>query len=98
MPGNLGRGYNFRDTDTPGDSMRARLQFLPGAATACLYSASIGIVTAAIGCMYARDLAFAARDFLAGFLLAAALFGYGLWRAHRPKRRAFLDRWYHAFD
>jgi hypothetical protein len=73
-------------------ALRNRLQLLPGAAAAALYAASAG----AIGCVHAGNLAFGARTAAIGFLIASALIGYALWRAHRPQRRAYLDKRYHG--
>jgi hypothetical protein len=77
-------------------ALRNRLQFLPGAVAAALYAASAGVVAGAIGCVHAGSLAFGARTAAIGFLIASALIGYALWRAHRPQRGAFLDKTYHG--
>ncbi len=75
--------------------MRETLQYLPGAATAALYAASIGLAAGVLGCVVAGNLAFGVRSALAGFVLAGAVFGYAAWRSMRARRSAFLDRWYH---
>jgi hypothetical protein len=68
---------------------------LPGAATAALHSASIGVATGVLGCIAAGSLMVGLRSALVGFVLAGAVFGYAAWRSARARRSAFLDRWYH---
>jgi hypothetical protein len=76
--------------------VRNRLNLVPGAAATALYAASIGIIAGTVGCIHAGNLAFGAQAAAFGFVIASALLGFGLWRLHRPQRRAFLDRDYHS--
>jgi hypothetical protein len=79
-----------------GDSiLRETLQYLPGAAAAALYAASIGLAAGVLGCIAAGSLMVGLRSALVGFVLAGAVFGYATWRSIRARRSAFLDRWYH---
>jgi hypothetical protein len=76
-------------------ALRSALQALPGAAAAALYAAAAGVAAGILGCVLAGSLMFGLRSALVGFVIAGAALGYARWRANRPRRRAFLDRWYH---
>ena len=75
--------------------MRETQHFLPSAAAAALYAASIGVAAGVLGCIIAGNLAFGVRSALVGFVVAGAVLGYATWRSIRARRSAFLDRWYH---
>ena len=76
-------------------ALRNALQALPGAAAAALYAAAAGVIVGILGCVLAGSLAFGLRSALVGFVIAGAVLGYARWRTSRPRRGAFLDRWYH---
>ena len=75
--------------------MRNALQALPGMAAAALYAAAAGVIAGILGCVLAGSLAFGLRSALVGFVIAGAALGYVHRRSNRPRRGAFLDRWYH---
>lgn len=76
-------------------ALRSALHALPGAAAAALYAAAAGVIAGILGCVLAGRLAIGVRSAIVGFVIAGAALGYARWRANRPQRRAFLDRWYH---
>jgi hypothetical protein len=55
-------------------------------AVATLYTASIGVGSAAIVAVLAQRLDHGARAGIAALLIASACFGTYLWRTHRPQR------------
>ncbi|MBX9588523.1 MAG: hypothetical protein K2X43_04410 [Hyphomonadaceae bacterium] len=72
--------------------MRTLLHLPLEIATAFFFAASIGIGAGAVATSYTHRLGDGVRMALVGFLVAAAGFGYVIWRHYRPRSRPGVRR------
>jgi hypothetical protein len=72
--------------------VRALLELPVEIATAFFFSASIGVGAGAVVATHTHRLAPAFQVAVAAFLLAAASFGYAIWRGHRSRSRRMFRR------
>ena len=67
--------------------MRTLLHLPLEMATALFFAASIGIGAGVVATSYTHRLGDGIRAAIAAFILAAAGFGYALWRQYRPRSK-----------
>lgn len=72
--------------------MRTMLHLPLEIATAFFFAASVGICAGIVATSYTHRLGDGLKAALLGFLVAAAGFGYVLWRSYRPRPKAALRR------
>jgi hypothetical protein len=72
--------------------MRALLHLPVEIAKAFFFAASIGIGAGVAATSYTHRLRDGAIGAIAGFLIAAAGFGYAIWRNYRPAAKRSLHR------
>lgn len=61
-------------------------------ATAFFFAASVGIGAGIVATSYTHRLGDGLKAAVIGFLIAAAGFGYALWRNYRPRSKPALRR------
>jgi hypothetical protein len=72
--------------------MLHRLHMLSDAAAGLLYAGAIGVAVGLIAAFLTEQFEASTRAAWLAFLIASLVFGYGLWRKHRPSRPAYLGR------
>lgn len=67
--------------------MRALLYLPVEIATAFFFAASIGIGSGVVVISYTHRVGDGVKAALVAFLVAAAAFGYSIWRSYRPRQK-----------